>query len=241
MDSVSLTHLDGVPLPLLRAGSHDCPYLPGRKAAELVVVSPGVDAAMYQRLMNRGFRRSGLMVYRPDCPGCAECVPIRVPVARFMLSRSQRRVQRRNRDVAVEFGEPVCDDERYRLFKRYQTYQHDGRMIGSRADYERFLCETTVSSLEMTYRLDGRLVGVGIADVCPDCLSSVYFYFDPDHARRSLGVFSGLCEIEECRRRRLPFWYVGYFIAGCAKMDYKTRYRPHELLEPDGTWREHRL
>ena len=90
----------------------------------------------------------------------------------------------------------------------------------------------------MTYRVAGRLVGVGVLDLCPGAASSVYFYFDPAESRRSLGVFSALCEIEECRRRGLEHWYIGFHVAGCGKMEYKARFRPHELLGPDGIWRE---
>jgi len=247
--------IPGVPLPLLRAGTHPCPYLPGRTASDLVALSAQVDSATYQLLMDRGFRRSGDVIYKPDCPACRECVPIRVPVDRFVPSRSQRRALRKNQDLTIETGPPQCDDERYALFERYQTAQHDGKMLDGRDEYRRFLCESPIDTLEISYRTPaarrdadslgasgrGRLVGVGIVDLTPQVISSVYFYFDPSEAQRSLGVFSALFEIELCRRMGKRWWYVGFHVRGCRKMEYKADYRPHELLRPDGTWGEPRV
>ena len=93
-----------------------------------------------------------------------------------------------------------------------------------------------MTAMDFYCRLAERLVGVGIVDITPHALSSVYFYFEPALARRSLGVFSALREIEECRRRELSYWYVGFYVQGCAKMEYKGRFQPHELLSADGKW-----
>lgn len=236
MELPRLERVAGLPLPLLRGERHPCPYLPGRVAAELFVASIVDDSQVYQLLLDHGFRRAGLVCYRPACPDCQACVPIRIPVRRFSPSRSQRRVLRRNADVQVEITSPSCDDEHWDLFCRYQRWQHDGRMIRMRDEFRRFLCVSPIETIEMSYRLDGRLVGAGIVDVCPQGLSSVYMYYEPDCARRSLGVFSGLCEIEECRRRGLPYWHLGYWIAGCRSMEYKNRFRPYELLTSGGEW-----
>lgn len=230
--------LPGLDVPLVRAGSHDCPYLPGREASDLLAMSPAIDGATYEQMMDRGFRRSGAIFYKPDCPACRECVPIRVPVDRFAPSRSQRRVLKRNSDVLVAVATPRGDDERFELYRRYQSHQHDGAMLGTREEFERFLCDSTLATIEMTYRAAGRLIGVGIVDVTPNTLSSVYFYFEPDVGRRSLGVYSALCEIELCRRMGKPWWYIGFHVRGCATMEYKAQYRPHELRGADGVWRE---
>jgi arginine-tRNA-protein transferase len=223
---------------LFRGEEHSCPYLPGRTAQSVFTFPMDVDAQTYQRMMDAGFRRSGDFFYRPDCVGCRACLPIRVPVQRFAPTRSQRRAGRRNRDLTIETAEPRADDERWELFRRYQAYQHDTEMISTREEYYSFFCASPIKTLEMCYRLNGRLVGVGIVDVCSASLSSVYFFFEPDCAQRSLGVFSARCEIEETRRRGLPHWYLGYFVRGCAKMEYKVRYQPHEFLHVDGSWRD---
>jgi len=226
-----------VGLPIYRGEPRPCSYLPDRTAEDVFTLPATLHPAVYQLYMDAGFRRSGGVVYRPDCEGCRECVPIRVPVAHFTPSRSQRRVQRRNPDVRMEIGPPACDDAKWKLYVDYLRFQHDGAMSQDREDFEAFLYQSPTRTLEMTYRLGDRLVGVGIVDLTTVALSSVYFFFDPLEASRSLGVFSALCEIEECRRRGLEWWYIGYYIRDCARMNYKAAYRPHELLGVDGVWR----
>lgn len=222
-------------LLLVEGEPHPCPYLPDRLAREEYAFPLAAGPALAQMLLDNGYRRSSDVFYRPRCVTCARCVSMRVPVDGFAPTRSQRRVMRRNADVRVCCGSVALDDEHFDLYMRYQAAQHDGEMLRDRDDFERFFGRTIVETLEMSYRVDGRLVGVGIVDVAADGLSSVYFYFDPVEHRRSLGVFSGLCEIEECRRRGLRYWYLGYWIAGCRTMDYKRRFGPHEL-RIDGVW-----
>jgi arginine-tRNA-protein transferase len=188
--------------------------------------------------MDMGFRRSGLTIHRPACEGCRECVPIRVPVDRFQPSRSQRRVLRRNTDVRVEIDRPVCNEQKWRIFRDYLKHQHDDTMSDDYIDFEAFLYASPTETLEMTFRLGDAIVAAGIVDVGSECLSSVYFYFDPAHSRRSLGVFGALCEIEECVRRGLPYWYIGFYIRDCRRMNYKADFRPNERLMLDGAWRE---
>lgn len=198
---------------------------------------PGILApAKYLRLMDAGFRRSGDVVYRPVCDGCRECVPIRVLVEEFRASRSQRRVLKRNMDVRVHTGPPEMTDAKHRLFVEYLREQHDGSMSDKREDFEEFLYRSSTQTLEMTYHIDDRLVAVGIVDVCPTALSSVYFFFDPVESRRSLGIFGGLCEIAECRRRGLTYWYLGYYVRDCRRMNYKSNFQPYELLDPAEGW-----
>jgi arginyl-tRNA--protein-N-Asp/Glu arginylyltransferase len=213
-----------------------CGYLPQQASAVDFILSEAVDTAVYQRLIDAGFRRSGVVFYRPRCPACRACRSLRVPAAEFRPTRSQRRVWRRNADVELSIVAPRCDAEHRALLQDYQARVHDELSAERLADLMETLCTSSVTTIEMSYRLDGRLVGVGIVDVCPDGLSSVYFYYDPALARRSLGVYSVLCEIEECRRRGLPYWYAGYYVAGSAKMSYKVHYRPYELLDDDGAW-----
>ena len=227
----------GPPLPLYQASPHPCPYLPDRTAVNEFTVVRSVEPTVYQSLMDAGFRRSADVIYRPICDGCRECIPIRVPVDRFVPSRSQRRVRRKNLDVEMTLGPPACTDEKWRIFAAYLQHQHDGAMGDSREELEGFLYQSPTSTQEMVYRIDDAVVAVGLVDVTPAALSSVYFYFDPAHARRSLGILGALCEIDECRRRALPYWYIGYYIHECGRMNYKASFRPCELLHPDGAWR----
>lgn len=236
MEELSFERRPGVALPLLRSTPHPCSYLPGRAASELFAFGPGIGAETYQRLMDLGFRRAGRVYYRPECPGCAACQPLRVPVATFAPTRSQRRVQRRNADIEVALG-PLCDDdEHFDLYRRYVAAQHGERATPDREEFSRSFCASDINTMEMRYRAAGELVGVGVIDITPIAISSVYFYWAPNHAARSLGVYSVLCEIAECRHRRLPYWYAGYMIRGCRKMEYKAGFGPYEILGPDGLW-----
>jgi arginyl-tRNA--protein-N-Asp/Glu arginylyltransferase len=224
-------------LTLYATGPHPCPYLPDRMAQSEGRFAVRIAPAAYQQLMDLGFRRSGGWVYRPACEGCRECMPLRVPVDDFRPSPSQRRVLRRNRDVLVSsVDSPRCSDEKWRIYTAYLRHRHDGTMCEDRADFEDFLYGAAMDSIEMVYRVDDRIVAVGIVDVCPDCLSSVYFYFDPAESRRSLGTYGALCEIEECRRRSLAYWYAGFYVRDCRRMNYKAQFRPYELLTTDGGW-----
>lgn len=223
-------------LTLYESRPHPCSYLPGRTAIDQFGITRRLDPALYEHLMNLGFRRSGQVVYRPVCAGCRECVPLRVRAADFRPSRSQGRVLRRNADVQVAVGVPQCSDEKHRLCRDYLHFQHDGAMGDTRDDLEQFLYDSPTDTREMVYTVGGRVVGVGIVDLCPGCISSVYFFFDPAEARRSLGVYSTLMEIDLCRSTGRPYWYAGFFVRECARMNYKAAFRPHELLGADGQW-----
>jgi arginine-tRNA-protein transferase len=198
---------------------------------------------LYHELMDAGFRRSGNFFYQPTCPGCRDCRPIRVPVERFRPSKSQRRAWRRNQDLVVTFELPEPTDEKFELYRRYLRDRH-GRASDDGADddgfggFVEFLYRSPVETLEFCYRDgSGKLLGVGICDVCERSLSSVYFYFEPAESRRGLGTFSSLWEIDFARRRGIPHYYLGYWIRDCGAMSYKRCFRPFELLGGDGVWR----
>ena len=221
----------------LGAHSHPCSYLPGLTATDEAWLSTAVNPAAYHELMNRGFRRSGHILYRPVCEACQACVPIRIPAATFALSRSQRRNLRRNRDVQVSVGMPELTQEKFDVYRRYLRHQHNDSNQGDDADSLReFLYSSCVRTLEFEYRdARGALLGVSIADFSRQSLSSVYHFFEPAHARRGIGVYSVLREIEWCRAGGVPWYYLGYWVQGCRTMEYKSRYRPCELLI-DGRW-----
>lgn len=212
-----------------------CPYLPGRMARHLTIVPSPASPGVYHSLMDLNFRRLGPVVYRPQCDSCAECRMIRVPVAEFSPSRSQRRCRARNADVSAEVGLPEASEEKHRLYKRYLDGRHDGQMDGSPEELG-FLSWSALRTVEIAYRVESRLIAVGVADLEPVAMSAVYCYFDPDAAARSPGVFNILWMIEECRRRGLPHLYLGYYVRDCRKMSYKAGYRPCEILGPDGHW-----
>ncbi len=243
---------DGVvppPLPPPRAvrlttlPPHACPYLPDRTATLRAFAAGRLDAEAYHGFMDAGFRRSGRMVYQPVCDGCRRCVPIRVPVDRFAPDKTQRRCHRRNADLTVAVGPPELTDEKFALYQRYVTQWHDKpagddgeRTAGPDAAGGRWRRSCTrrrwTRWSSPTATPAGRLLAVGIADVCRQSFSSVYFYFDPDHRDRSLGTFGALHEIAWAAAAGIPHYYLGYWVNGCRKMAYKANFRPHELLGP---------
>lgn len=217
--------------------SHDCSYLPGLTATEEAWLAWQVKPEAYHELMDRGFRRSGSILYRPICAACSKCVPIRVPAALFRPSKSQRRVLRRNADISAHVQEPELTPEKHDVYRRYLFAQHRRSPQGSDVESLReFLYSSCVDTIEIEYRdRIGRLIGASICDVGARSVSSVYHYFDPAYAWRSPGVFSALQEIRLCNEWNVPHYYLGYWVEGCASMDYKRNYKPHELLI-NGKW-----
>jgi arginyl-tRNA--protein-N-Asp/Glu arginylyltransferase len=242
----SSSHYPAIPPPvkvrLVSTGSHPCSYLPGRQSSNRAFWAEQMPPAVYHAFMDAGFRRSGKVVYQPACGGCRRCVSLRVPVATFAASKSQRRCWRHNRDLRVSVGPPAADAERFALYRTYTTQWHDKPADAADEDeydsFVRFLYDSPVATAEYQYRdAAGRLLAVGICDVSDRSLSSVYFYHDPAESRRGLGTFGALYEIEDARRRGIPFYYLGYWVDECRTMSYKASYRPYELLGSDGVWR----
>lgn len=215
-----------------------CPYLPGRTecvvAAELS--GPGA-AALYDGGIRAGFRRSHNFMYRPACPGCDACRPVRVIARAFEGSRSLARVRRLNRGIVAEIVAPRATTEQYGLFARYQAQRHPGGGMDGMSfiEYRAMVEESPVATFVAEFRVPGgALVALMLADETGDGLSAVYSFFDPSLAKLALGNYMILWLIDECRRRGLDYVYLGYWIAGCEKMDYKARFRPVEALGRGG-------
>lgn len=210
----------------------DCPYLPDRRWRNVLAMRPeGLSAADHAELLDQGFRRLSTAAFRPLCVACQECRSLRLDVHRFQPSKSQRRAQRRNADVAVEVGRPALDEERRLLMAKFLEARYEGPMSAEDEHLEETLFLDTGFTEEVDFRVDGRLIGVLIHDAVPDIGSSVYFYFDPDESRRSLGVYSLLWEIEHTRARGARWYHPGYYVADCAAMNYKASFGPAEIFD----------
>jgi arginine-tRNA-protein transferase len=219
----------------LQLGSeHLCGYLDDRLARSVFVdPAQAMTADLYSALARKGFRRSGDLVYRPQCRGCTACTPVRLDVERYKPDRSQRRNLQRNRDLRAEPKPPAFNEAHYRLFTRYQESRHgEGGMTGmSRRDYLGFLSSSWCSANFVEFRDgDERLVGVAVVDRLRDGLSAVYTFYDPDAAARGIGTFAVQWQVAEAKRLRLPWLYLGYWIAESRKMAYKSRFRPLQAL-----------
>ena len=216
---------------------HDCSYLPNRMATTLFVDPEAVISNQhYSQMAKQGFRRSGNLVYRPHCENCRECIAVRIPVDLFTPNRSQRRVWARNKDLVIEKVFPGYTEEHFELYKRYQKVRHtDSSMdTGDPEQYNSFLFGTVADTEIHEFRLatnssgEQELLAVAIIDKLEDGLSAVYTFFNPSESRRAPGVYSVLYQIELARKLKLPYVYLGYYIADSRKMNYKINYRPVE-------------
>ncbi|MCL6414886.1 arginyltransferase [Aestuariirhabdus sp. Z084] len=220
--------------------AHDCSYLSEQQATTLFLdPEERIDHSLYSQLSNFGFRRSGKHLYRPHCGQCQACIPIRIPAARAIPSKSQKRVLQRNRHLKYKMRPASFEPQHYQLYERYINSRHgDGDMSPpTQEQYESFLTSSWEFCHLYEFFDDEKLVAVSITDRLTDGLSAIYTYFDPDYARNSLGSYCILKQIEFCRDLDLPYLYLGYWIKQCQKMSYKGKYRPLELLI-DNQWME---
>lgn len=217
-----------------------CPYLPGRMERRVVTELVGRDAAaLHDRLSLAGYRRSHNIAYAPACPGCHACVAVRICVAEFRPSRSQRRVWKRNRSVTAAEMHPNATGEQYAVFSDYQESRHDGGDMAKMEflDYQALIEETPVDTSLVEFRdRDHTLVGACLMDRVDNGLSAVYSFFTPERGRFSLGTYMILWMVERAQELGLAHVYLGYWIDGCDKMSYKAQFRPIEARTADG-WR----
>lgn len=219
-----------------------CTYRPDQTSSLFYEVVGDLTPAEYQSRLLAGWRRFGFSLFRPKCPSCRRCQSLRVPVVGFRPDRSQRRADASNLgDVSLHIGPPFVSSEKLELYDRFHEHQHHAKgwpshdLETAEAYLDSFV-ENPFPTEEWCYRLGEKLVGVGYVDALPDGLSAIYFYHDPAERDRSLGTFNVLSIIREAANRGLPHVYLGYYVEGCRSLEYKARFRPNEVLVPDGAW-----
>lgn len=218
---------------------HECSYLENEKARTLFVDPQAeIDAEIYAQLADMGFRRSGSHIYRPHCVTCDACISVRIPAYEFQISKSQKRIWSRNRDLQIETISPTLTDEIYQLYERYITERHaDGDMYpASPGQFASFLADSTQKSwFHLMRNADGKLLGVAVSDSLLQGQSAVYTFYDPNEEQRSLGTFAVLWQLMQLREQGGGYLYLGYWVKQCRKMNYKARFYPLEKLE-QGVW-----
>jgi leucyl-tRNA---protein transferase len=212
-----------------------CPYLPEREWLTYTFAANYMDPAAYEKLLKKGFRRSGSHFYLNSCTECIECIPIRISAKDFRPSKSQRKVIRKNQDISISRRAAGYTDESFELYRKYNEDRHNSTEGPNEDDYIRFLCTSPITSEMVEYRLEGTLVGCGWIDLLPKGISSVYYAFDPEWGSRSLGTYSIIKEIEMCLKLEKPWYYLGFYVPKCRKMEYKADFTPHQLFQ-NGRW-----
>jgi arginyl-tRNA--protein-N-Asp/Glu arginylyltransferase len=219
-----------------------CSYLPDETARLTYELVGELSAAEYQERLLSGWRRFGFSLFRPTCPACRKCLSLRVPVATFAPDRSQRRALAANDgEVTLRVGTPGVTREKLDLYDRFHSFQrsHKGWPDHGPADAESYaesFVDNPFPTQEWCYYLGGKLVGVGYVDRVPAGLSAIYFVHDPTQSARSLGTYNVLSAIRQAREWELPHVYLGYYVEGCRSLEYKARFRPNEVMGPDGEW-----
>ena len=223
-----------------------CPYLPGRSERKVFTELKGPHADQLNEALGRiGFRRSQTVAYRPSCLDCQACVSVRVVAEEFAPSSTQKRIFKRNSDLMASECRPWATAEQFELLQRYLGTRHPGGGMAAmdEIDFADMVEHTPVSSYVIEYRepsdglMPGRLVGACLTDRQGDGLSMIYSFYDPEHeARAGLGNYIILDHIRRAAEEGLPYVYLGYWVEGSDRMQYKVRYRPLERLTRDG-WR----
>ena len=220
-----------------------CPYLPGRVERKVFArLNGSLAQPLNEALTNSGFRRSQMIAYRPACEGCNACVSVRIVVDEFEPSRSQKRIHKRSAGFLRGEVPAEATREQFALLRAYLDSRHSGGGMSDMGlfDYVAMVEETPVSTHIVEYRkpstgnAPGQLMACALTDVLRDGLSMVYSFYHPGEISRSLGTYMILDHIAAAKARGLPYVYLGYWIDGSAKMDYKSKFRPLEALRSEG-------
>jgi leucyl-tRNA---protein transferase len=220
-----------------------CPYLPGKFERKVFTHLIGADSRNLNTMLSQGgFRRSQNIAYRPACDHCQACTSVRVPVQDFELTKSFKRVLQKNADLVTQVVKARATSEHYSLFRGYIDTRHsEGGMADmSVLDFAAMVDDTVADSRIVEYRFDegcanaGELASAVLMDVLGDGISMIYSFYEPSYEERSLGTLMILDAIARAQSMGLPYLYLGYYVSGSKKMEYKARFMPQQRLTVDG-------
>lgn len=216
--------------------SIECPYgLPFQAVYNQALFDTLPDFVMDAYLAS-GYRRNGNIIYNMHCAECKACIPLRIDPKEFIPSRSQKRVLRKNQDLTVEINPLTCSEENLELLGKFLDSRYPAREGLPLDYYTGFFLNNITNTVEFSYRIYSKLIGVSIVDLSTDWLNVVFFYFDPAEKKRSPGTYNILYLIEFCLQQKIKFIYLGYWIEGVDAMSYKANFKPHYVFR-DSTWK----
>ena len=215
-----------------------CPYLPHLMERKVFTqLDPINGPLLNNHLTHFGFRRSQNVIYRPACENCNSCESLRIKIDDFKYKKSFRRVLKINSDLNVSIKPPIATNEQFELLQHYLKSRHDGGGM-SEIDFSRYQmmveeCASETDIIEFRNKKNN-LLGVSLIDNLSDGYSTVYSFFDTTFKTKSLGTFMILNQINRCKKNDFPYLYLGYWVKGSKKMEYKSRFQPYELLSENG-------
>ena len=219
------------PIRLFETVIDQCPYLDDQNSGS-ILVDPDhqINQELFALLSRSGFRRSGEMLYAPKCPSCQACISVRIPVKQFSLSRSQKRVAKKNADLNIKIEDVSFQQHHFDLYLRYQQHRHPNSTMcdEDKAKYIGFIESSYANSKFMCFYLKDELIGISVLDQFNGGISAVYTFFDPLCSHRSLGTYAVISLINMALKHDIPYVYLGYWIKDSDKMDYKRNFKPLE-------------
>ena len=216
----------------------DCAYLHGLSSVTEYNIISRPTIEMAEDYLEQGWRRFGKMFFRPNCTNCSRCIPLRVDLENFTLTRSMRRALSKNKNITLEIGAPECTKEHIRLHNEYHKNQNKLKNWPhhniSATEYRMLFCEPMPFAREYRYFDENRkMIGVGYVDTLPSAYSSLYFFYDPVWGPKSPGIFSIVTEIRKAIETGAKHYHLGYYVKNCPSMDYKLRFKPFDILHGD--------
>ncbi len=215
---------------------YECAYLPNRMVRMNYKHVEKASKHFATAVVNKGWRRFGKYFFYPICDECIACKSLRIDVANFKASKSQRRVVKKNINTQIKIQRPSLSRNHIKLYNKYHAWKSrkdswKHREISQKEYFENFVDGAHDFGKEVLYIIDGKIVGVDLIDIVDDGISSIYFYYDPDYADISLGTYSLLYQIEIAKKLGLPYIYLGYWVDGCKAFAYKENFQPQEILD----------
>ena len=220
---------------ILNDTTSPCEYIKDNEFISENFIFPFAGPKDLEILLARGFRHFGPYFFRPICHRCGQCIPLRIPVKYFIASRSVRRVLNKNKSLKTLLEKSKPKPEAFNLYQKHKL------KFGESSDLSYWdFCHSFFYPADFSFHLsmfsDNRLIGVSHLDITGSVMSAVYTYYDTDLGALSLGTYAIAKALEICVEIGLDFFYPGYFIQECSRMNYKARFRPNQALIGEGEW-----